>query len=92
MSLTKDSVYPYPWSITCNLEDFGEVEKGKDRGLGHSFLELLKCLRSSFGPSKVPLLEVIYDGGSNGIETSYEPSVEGDKSMEALDFLKIFGF
>ena len=31
-------------------------------------------------------------GGSDGIEVSYEPFVEGDKSMEASEFLKVFGF
>ena len=60
--------------------------------MGHSLLELMKCFGSSFGPSKVSFLEAICDGGSNGTETSYEPSIEGDKSMKASDFLKIFGF
>ena len=74
------------------MEDFGKVKKGKDWGLGHSLLELMKCLGSSFGLGKVSFLEAIYDGGSDGTEASDEPFVEGDKSMETLDFLKIFGF
>ena len=74
------------------MEDFEKVEKGEDQGLGHSFLELMKCFRSSFGPSKVSFLEAVCDGGSDGTEASYEPSVEGDKSMEDSNFLEIFGF
>ena len=74
------------------MEDFEKVREGKDQGLSHSLLEFLKYFGSSFGPSKISFLEVICDGGSNGTETSYEPSIEGDKSMEASDFLKIFGF
>ena len=90
--LAKDSTYPYPWSITCYLEDFGEVRKGKDRGLGHNFLELMKYFGSSFSLGEIPFLKAIRDGGSDGTEASYEPSIEGNKSMEASDFLKIFGF
>ena len=90
--LTENTTYPYPWSITCDLEDFGKVRKGKDRGLGHSPLELMKCLGSSFGLGKISFLEAICDGGSDGAEALNKLSVEGDKSMETSDFLKIFGF
>ena len=52
----------------------------------------MKYFENSFGLSKISFLETVCDGGSDGTEASYEPSVEGDKSMETLDFLKIFGF
>ena len=74
------------------MEDFGKVREGKDWGLGHSLLEFMICFGSSIGPGKIFFLETICDGGSDGAEASNEPSVEGDKSMEASDFLKIFGF
>ena len=90
--LTENTTYPYSWSITCDLEDFGKVKEGKDWGLGHSFLEFMKCFGSSFGPGKISFLEAICDGGSDGAEVSNEPSVKGDKSMETSNFLKIFGF
>ena len=52
----------------------------------------MKCFGSSFGSRKISFLEAVCDRGSDGAETSNEPSVEGDKSMETSDFLKIFGF
>ena len=51
----------------------------------------MKYLGGSFGLGKISFLEAICDGGSDGTEASYEPPVEGDKSMETLDFLKILG-
>ena len=90
--LTENTAYPYSWSITCDLEDFGKVREGKDWGLGHSLLEFMKCFGSSFSPCKIFFLEAICDGDSDGVEASNEPSVEGDKSMEASNFLKIFAF
>ena len=83
---------PTPEASHVTWKTFEKVRKGKDWGLGHSLLELMKCLGSSFGLGKVSFLEAICDGGSDGTEASYEPSVEDDKSMEALNFLKIFGF
>ena len=90
--LTENTAYPYSWSVTCDLEDFGKVREGKDWDLGHSLLEFMKYFWSSFGPGKISFLEAICDEASDGAEASNEPSVEGDKSMETLDFLKIFGF
>ena len=52
----------------------------------------MKYFGSYFGPSEVSFLKTVCDGGNDGTETSYEPSAEGDKSMEASDFLKIFRF
>ena len=52
----------------------------------------MKCLGSSFGLGEIPFLKAICDGGSDGTEASYEPSVEGDKSMKASDFQKVLGF
>ena len=60
--------------------------------MGHGFLKLMKCFRSSFGPSEIPFLKAICDGSSDGTEAFYEPSIEGDKSMKASDFLKVLGF
>ena len=59
--------------------------------MGHSFLELMKCFGSSFGPSKISFLKAICDRSNDGVEASNEPSVEGDKSMETSNFLKSFG-
>ena len=60
--------------------------------MGHGLLELMTCFGSSFGLGKISFLEAICDGGSDGAEAFNEPFIEGDKSMETLDFLKIFGF
>ena len=52
----------------------------------------MKCFGSSFGLGEIFFLKAICDGGSDGTEASYEPFVEGDKSTEVSNFLKIFGF
>ena len=52
----------------------------------------MEGFRSRLGPSKIPFLEEIGDGGSDGAETFYEPSVEGDKYIKAADFLEVLGF
>ena len=91
--LAQNSTYPYPWGIAYDLKDFGEVGEGKDRGLGHGFLELMKGFGCSFGSGEIFFLKAICDGSSDGTEAFYEPSIEGgDKSMEASDFLKVFRF
>ena len=90
--LIENIAYPYSWSITCDLEDFGKVREGKDWGLSYSLLKLMKCFGSNFGPGKISFLEAICDGDSDGAEAFNEPSVEGGKTMDATDFLKGFGF
>ena len=52
----------------------------------------MKGFRSRLGPGEISFLEAVCEGGGDCAETFYEPSVEGDKSMKAADFLKVFGF
>ena len=60
--------------------------------MGHSFLELMKSFGSGFSLGEILFLKAICDRSSDGTEASYEPSIEGDKSMEAANFLKVLGF
>ena len=60
--------------------------------MGHGLLEFMEGFRCCLGPGEIPFLEAIGDGGGDGAETSYEPSIEGDKSMKATDFLKVLRF
>ena len=60
--------------------------------MGHGLLEFMEDFRSCLGSGEISFFEAIGDGGGDGAENFYEPSIEGDKSMKAMDFLEVLGF
>ena len=74
------------------LERLLKSQEGQGLGLESWLVEALGRLWRLPWSCEISLFEAISDGGSDGVKSFNEPSVEGGKTMEATNFLKGLGF